>query len=140
MKNATAEDIAAIKKISDQNTKSIGFVTRAVFEEAIRYSGLKVIELDNKIVGFQHYYHRKKDQQTTFYQKAVLTKFRRKNLANILVQSIINECKKLNREFIQLKCPQDLESNLFHKQAGFQLYDNEKGKKRNLNVWRLYLN
>ena len=126
----------SIKKIADKNSKSIGFVRKVIFEKAIEYEGIKVVEVDNSVVGFQHYYHRKRDSQTTFYQKAIDNDLRRKGLGTLLVESIFIECRSKGRTLIQLKCPENLESNDFHKALGFKLASIQHTSGRNLNIWQ----
>jgi GNAT superfamily N-acetyltransferase len=129
------EDLSVIKQIADDEKSVFGFITKGTIQEAIISGGIMVITYDNIVVGFQHYYHRKRDLQTTLYHKAIKKEFRGKGLGKLLVDAVVNECVVLGRNKLLLKCPIGLSSNEFHKKYGFVLAGQEIGKLRNLNIW-----
>jgi N-acetylglutamate synthase-like GNAT family acetyltransferase len=134
-RKANLSDLVAIKQLADKEKSSLGFITRQTIMEAIANSSIMLIVVNGKIVGFQHYYHRKRDLQTTLYHKTIDKEFRGHGLGRILVNSVIEEARLLGRKKLFLKCPIDLPSNHFHKAIGFVLVGKEQGKKRELNLW-----
>lgn len=138
-RKAIPADLVAIKQLADKEKSSLGFITRQTIKEAIDADSIMLILIDEKIVGFQHYYHRKRDLQTTLYHKTIDKEYRGQGLGRILVNSIVVEAKSLGRKKLFLKCPVDLPSNGFHKSVGFQLVGREQGKKRELNLWEYML-
>jgi len=138
-RKARPTDLRDIKRIADGERNAFGFIPRAVIREAIRGGNLIVVTVDHRVVGFQHYYHRKRDLQTTLYHKAVLPDFRRQGLATRLVDAVVQEAREMRRKRLRLKCPVDLPANSFHCNYGFELVDRERGKSRELNVWEYRL-
>lgn len=139
VRKAMLGDVDAIKRIADENRSSIGFLRRAVIEQATQSGEVFVATVTGKVVGFQIYYHRKTDGQTTLHSKCVMKHFRRRGIATQLVDAVSGEARSLRRGFLLLKCPADLSSNEFHRKYGFVKTRLEKGKKRDLNVWVLPL-
>jgi N-acetylglutamate synthase-like GNAT family acetyltransferase len=138
-RKARETDLDAIKQIADSERESLGFITRATIIDAIKNGRIMVITVDKTVVGFQHYYHRKRDLQTTLYHKAVLSDMRGQGLGTILVDSVVEEAVLLGRETLLLKCPVELPSNIFHEKYGFIKIREEAGRKRRLNVWQYLL-
>lgn len=132
-------DLTNIKRLATQNSHALGFVLRSALSLAIDEDRLLIAKLQGKTVGFQEYYHRKRDRQTTLYHKCVDAQFRRLGIGTALVDAVVKECMLKNREYILLKCPADLVSNSFHASYGFRRVRTEPGKRRMLNVWRLDL-
>jgi ribosomal protein S18 acetylase RimI-like enzyme len=131
------EIIDYVKLIADANRESVGFMTKKKFEEIIKQRrGFVALQNDN-VVGFVIYRHRKRDLQTTLSEICVHKDYRQQHIGYELMSMLIKDCKQRNREFIQLKCPVDLEANGFYERLGFKLHTIEKGKKRQLKVWRL---
>jgi ribosomal protein S18 acetylase RimI-like enzyme len=130
-------DLQQLKKLAAENSDALGFVLRSALALAIMEKRVVVAIANNKIIGFQEYYHRKRDGQTTLYHKCVALEFRRQGIGTALVDAVLDECKEKGREWLLLKCPEDLPSNSFHKQYGFQLVGTENGRRRKLNIWRL---
>jgi N-acetylglutamate synthase-like GNAT family acetyltransferase len=135
IRKATRDDLNAIKELADSEIKTLGFTIRSAIEEGINLGYVFVAEADGQIIGFQQYYHRKKDLQTTLYRKMVSENFRHKGVARKLVDAVVKESKELGRSVLVLKCPFDNESNEFHKAYGFVLARVEPGKRRKLNVY-----
>ncbi len=138
-RKAVPSDLAVIKAIADTERDSLGFITRGTVREAIDQGQIMVVAVDGNIVGFQHYYHRKRDLQTTFYHKALRKEWRGQGLGRRLVDAVIDEARALGRRKVVLKCPVDLPSNRFHERYGFILVGQELGRKRKLNVWQYFL-
>jgi ribosomal protein S18 acetylase RimI-like enzyme len=138
-RKARASDLEDIKRIADAERDAFGFIRRAAIRQAICEGNIVVVTVDQQVVGFQHFYHRKRDLQTTLYHKAVLPAFRRHGLATRLVDAVVREAREMGRQKLRLKCPVGLPANRFHGDYGFILVDQEEGKKRKLNVWEYHL-
>ena len=121
IRKANESDIDQIKDLADQEKNAIGFVNRSAIIDGINQGYVFVAQISNEIIGFQQYYHRKNDLQTTLYRKAVVTEWRFKGIGTRLVDAVVEEAKNLGREKLHLKCPVDNESNEFHKRYGFKL-------------------
>lgn len=126
-----------IKAIADSCTKEIGFVLRPSLKESLLKGTIITVEKNNMVVGFVNFRHRMRDKQTTIYELVVSKEYRNQGLGKKLIEKLIEECIKLNRDFILLKCPEDNESNRFYKKYGFTFIKKQKGKKRDLNIWAL---
>lgn len=129
------EDVPRIKELAEMERSAIGFMTRSTYKQAIENGQILVVMINDEVVGFQYYYHRKRDTQTTLYQKTIDKEFRHQGLAKLLVDAVINEALLLGHKTVLLKCPVGLESNEFHRKIGFSLIGQEQGKKRKLNIW-----
>ncbi len=135
IRKATLQDLDQIKNLADSETETLGFIRRAAIIEGIELGYVFVAESNGKLIGFQQYYHRKRDLKTILYRKTVIREWRRKGVGKQLVDSVMDEAIKLGRESILLKCPIDNESNFFHQSYGFVLIGVEPGKRRKLNVY-----
>lgn len=131
------ENIDDMKLIADANRTSLGFIPKKKFEEIVEQKRGFVALQDNIVIGFVVYRHRKIDSQTTLSEICVHTDYRNQHIGSELIFALIQDCKQRNREFIQLKCPVDLEANGFYERLGFRLHTIEEGKKRQLKVWQL---
>jgi len=140
IRKAIIDDLSAIKKLADLETETLGFTIQSAILEGIQMGYVFVAEIDGKIVGFQQYYHRKGDLQTTLYRKTVSKDFRSRGIGTKLVDAVVSEARELGREVLVLKCPVDNTSNEFHKHYGFVLVRIEPGKKRELNVYEYKIN
>ncbi len=138
-RKATMADLPQIKRLAARNSEALGFVLRPVLAQAIAEKRLIVAEIAGRVVGFQEYYHRKRDGQTTLYHKCVEKSFRRSGIGKALVDTVVAECRENKRQYLLLKCPEDLPANKFHESYGFFLTGTENGRKRRLNVWRFDL-
>ncbi|HXG20703.1 MAG TPA: N-acetyltransferase [Methylomirabilota bacterium] len=139
IRKARPEDLDQIKKLAARNSDALGFVLRPALEQAILEGRLVVAEMGNRILGFQEYYHRKRDRQTTLYHKCVAAEFRGHGIGKALVDAVVAEAQNMGRTHLLLKCPEDLPANEFHRRYGFKLVAKENGRRRRLNVWRLNL-
>jgi GNAT superfamily N-acetyltransferase len=136
VRKARAEDLTAAKKLAAENADALGFVLRSALAKAIAEDRMVVAEAGGRLIGFQEYYHRKRDGQTTLYHKCVSLPFRRRGVGTALVNTVVDESRREGRQFLLLKCPQGLPSNKFHESYGFRLVAVEGGRRRKLNVWR----
>ena len=136
VKKASPRDLPAIKALADANRDSLG---RAALERSIRCGQLVVACVAGQLVGFQSYYHRKRDLDTKLYYKCVAPAFRRRGIATLIVDEVVRESVSLGRRRLVLKCPEELPSNAFHRQYGFMLRGTENGRRRRLNIWELHL-
>jgi ribosomal protein S18 acetylase RimI-like enzyme len=136
--HASTNDIGRIKRIADSNRNELGFLPRPKVGEAVENKRIIVIKTtDDEVIGFVIFRHRKTDKQTTLSDICVQRDWRGQGLGKVLLQHLYDECLELKRDFIQLKCPVDLSANAFYKKLGFKKHRKEKGRKRELNVWRL---
>jgi GNAT superfamily N-acetyltransferase len=139
VRKAVLAELPEIKRLAAANSDSLGFVLRPAIEEAIKEKRIVIAEINSELIGFQEYYHRKRDLQTTLYHKCVAPQFRRRGIGTALVDAVVDESSDMGREFLLLKCPEFLPSNLFHKSYGFTLAGVENGRRRRLNIWKLDL-
>lgn len=139
IRKAKSEEADQIKNLADSETETIGFVPKAAIREGIDQGYVLVAVVEGEVVGFQQYYHRKRDRQTTLYRKVVSKTWRDKGIGTKLTRFVLNESKRLGRDKLVLKCPVDNPSNVFHKKFGFKLIRTEEGKKRRLNIYEYRL-
>lgn len=130
------EQITALKQIADANRNEVGFVNHAKFTEAVINNRIFAVTIDEQIVGFVIYRHRKLDLQTTLSEICVDKKWRGLGIGKTLISTLYAECVALSRSFIQLKCPVGLPANHFYEHLGFTNIACESGRLRPLNVWR----
>jgi len=133
---AKERDVFAVKEIADGHRVDFGFIPRAVFFEAVDKGWLLVAKVDNVVVGFVRFRHRC-DKTTTLYEIAVANHIKRQGIGRALLSSLIEHARQHNQLEITVKCPVNLLANHFYSSLGFQLVRVDKGKRRDLNVWRL---
>jgi GNAT superfamily N-acetyltransferase len=139
IRKAVQSDIIRIKKLAEEERSTIGFLTRETYLDAIISGNIFVVTIDGFVIGFQFYYHRKRDLQTTLYQKTIDKKFRNNGYAKLLVDAVIQEARSIGHKILVLKCPEKLDSNEFHKKIGFVLIGQDLGRKQKLNIWEMKL-
>lgn len=135
---ATMDDLESIKKLTDENKDSLGFVIRSSLVKAIESKEIFVVR-EKTVIGFLNYHHRR-DNQSTVYQIVVDKAHRMNGIGKILMESLIVEAIERNKKFILLKCPKDLSSNIFYQKIGFSLFGIMAGKRRDLILWKIDLN
>jgi ribosomal protein S18 acetylase RimI-like enzyme len=128
--------VDAIKAIADANRAELGFILRAQIEEAVVQDRVFIALIDQEVVGFVIYRHRKKDLQTTIADICVAEKYRGQGVGKNLIDALLKESAQKFRAFIQLKCPANLPANDFYRKFGFYFISAEPGKSRMLNIWR----
>src|SRR5437870_847427 len=102
------EHISKVKTLADTNRDSLGFNTGRKFEEVVEQARGMVALDDDQVIGFVIYRHRKIDRQTTLSEICVHKDHRGRHIGEQLVMTLVQECQKKSRSFIQLKCPVDL--------------------------------
>jgi ribosomal protein S18 acetylase RimI-like enzyme len=135
IRKATIDDLKSIKALADQEKIALGFTFSSVIQEGIEQGYIFVAEYSGEIVGFQQYYHRKRDAVTTLYRKTVAKDWRNKGIGKMLVDEVKEEARHNGKEILRLKCPIDNASNQFHMDYGFELIRVDPGKRRKLNVY-----
>jgi len=138
VRKARAEDLDAIKVLTDANKSSLGFVLRPALADGIQRGWLLVVEQAGQVIGFVHYRHRR-DSRTTLYEICVDEAWRGNGVGRSLVQALAAESEALGKVCIRLKAPADLPANEFYRQTGFTLVNVQEGKRRQLNVWEIRL-
>lgn len=129
-------DLNNIKEIADNNKKNIGFISRPMLEESIIRKQLFISVEDNQITGFINYRHRN-DNQTTIYEVCVNDKYRLQGYGKALMNAVLNESLALGKKYIQVKCPSDLDANIFYFNSGFIIKNTrERTKFKKLIVWQ----
>jgi ribosomal protein S18 acetylase RimI-like enzyme len=131
----TTRDVAAAKLVADENRDALGFLPRKKLEEAAEQKRCFIATADEHLVGFVIFRHRKIDNQTTLSDICVDTSSRRCGVGSKLIRHLITDCEEKGRDFILLKCPENLEANHFYEHIGFELQNIEQGKSRKLKVW-----
>jgi ribosomal protein S18 acetylase RimI-like enzyme len=140
IKPAQLKDVSLIKGIASANKDALGFIVTAKILDAIQAGRVIIATGDKDIIGFLIFRHRKFDRQTTISEICVCEKFRCCGFGRSMVEALFRQCIDLGREFILLKCPENLPANGFYRHIGFDLLRTEPGKKRRLNVWIKYIN
>lgn len=138
IRQATAEDIPAIKRLADANKLALGFVHRAGLLDGIAHRWLLVAEIHQDIVGFVHYRHRR-NEQTTLYEIVVAETWRGTGLGRTLIAALSADAQRHGKAVIRLKTPDTLPANGFYQHLGFCLVGQETGRKRRLNIWEQHL-
>lgn len=131
-------ELDAVKKLADSHTKELGWLPRPAFEEARKHSCILIATDSGTIVGYLKFQLRK-DYIITLSQICVEPTNRQSGTGLALINKLIQIGTDSGVKFIQLKCPVDLPANNFYQHCDFELVGIEKGKKRQLNVWRKYI-
>lgn len=135
IRKGAPEDLARIKQLADSEKHALGFITRGTVREALADQAIFVALVNTEVVGFIHFYHRKRDEQTTLYKMMVQDDFRRLGLGRLLLNSVREEAEQIGKGKLLLKCPVDLSSNAFFGNYGFSFVAEEDGRRRKLNIW-----
>lgn len=143
---ARLEDINGAKFLADQERATIGFVNRAVLQDAQKRGWLFVAVnhsfdsngYTDKVIGVVNFRIRQ-DFICTLYEIVVDSNYRRQHIGARLIQALIRRAHEENCIHVQLKCPIDLPANNFYQSIGFTNNMTEEGKRRPLNVWKYSL-
>ena len=138
IRKATEDDLNSVKTLADAHRRELGFIRRPTLVEATRREEIIVALHSERLVGFVHYHHRR-DEQTTLYDIVVTPDYRRTGLGRDLVHALMLESRAQKKQFIVLKCPEELAANAFYERIGFERWQEDPGKRRRLIVWRLAL-
>ena len=135
---ASADDVLPCKRIADADRAIFGFLTRALFADAAAHSRLFVVEMGSTgVTGFLRFNHRRRGDETALYDIGVDAAARRQGLGRALIEALKDDCRRLGRRTIVLRCPEGAESNDFYARLGFWRVAVEPGRKRPLVVWQL---
>lgn len=129
VKIAEIEDLDWIKSLVDKHRKEFTFVNRAILQNGI--DNQEIFCIPNK--GFLHFHHRL-DGKSTLYHLCVSPEERRKGLGELLVSAWEKDARKNGATILQLKCPENLDANLFYKKLRFIQTNVYPGKRRKLIV------
>lgn len=129
-------DLDAIKRIADSRKNELGFVRRPSLAESIARGELLVAEEDGQVMGFVDF-HLRRDKQITLYHIATAVDRQRQGIGRGLLAALSAMGRDMDASRVMLKCPADLEANLFYSTLGFTLHETQNGRKRALNVWTL---
>ncbi len=139
---ARPEDVDGAKNLADQMRMMIGFVNRAVLQEAQQRGWLLVavqhiadVGVHNgQVIGFVNFRIRQ-DRVCTLYEIAIAPDHQRQRVGTRLFRSLIRRAHEEQCTYVQLKCPSDLTANDFYEKAGCRQVGVEEGKRRSLNIW-----
>lgn len=139
---ASLEDVDGAKTLADRARTTIGFVNRAVLQEAQQRGWLLVAvhhtgDADGyvgRVVGFANFRIRQ-DHICTLYEIAIAPEYQRQRIGTRLFQALVRRAHEESCTLVQLKCPSDLPANVFYAAAGCKHVDTEEGKRRSLNIW-----
>lgn len=143
---AQPNHLPGAKRLSDQFKRELGFVNRAILEKAINAAELLVIPdpaaasdaPDPALVGFAHFYVRR-DQIVTLYSIVVAPAYQGTGLGRRLFEGLVNCARERHKSEIWLKCPTELNANLFYEHLGLEIVRVEAGKLRPLNIWAYHI-
>jgi ribosomal protein S18 acetylase RimI-like enzyme len=138
IRKAVQSDLDEIKNLADAHKYELGFILRPALVESITRDEIFVATNDAGLVGFVDYRHRR-DIQTTLYHLVVASEWQRRGVGRRLIEALQIEAVERDKQYILLKCPEDLPANTFYSKLGFELVTRENGQHRKLNVWRLSL-
>lgn len=140
IRRASIEDIHRVKALADSHKMELGFVLRPALEKSILCNELLIASdgAMSEVLGFTDYHHRR-DEQTTLYHIVVAPRHRNKGIGTLLLTALLNEANEQDKKRIVLKCPVDLDANMFYKKVGFRLLARQNGTGRDLNIWRIDL-
>jgi len=137
---ATPTDVEDCKIIVDSLRNCFGFIPRAAFVDAAERQRLLIASYDEKqVIGFVRFNHRVRGSETALYDIAVSPASQRQGVGGLLVAALIEDCHRIRRQTIVLRCPEDLPANNFYKKLGFELVSFEQAPRRRLHVWRLQI-
>lgn len=136
-----AEDahVDGAKRLADRHRDIFSFIARGAFWEARREGTLIVALMDDDVVGFIRYRHRRRDLQTTLYDICVAESLRLSGVGRVMIKSLFERCLALGRESVVLKCPVYLEANDFYDRLGFLQVGTVAGKRHAINIWKYEL-
>lgn len=138
IRKAEMADLEDVKKIADCHKQELGFVLKPILARSIAQGELFVAVKNKGIIGFIQYHHRR-DLQTTLHNIVVESRYRKSGIGQRLVEFLEKESCSKKQTIIQLKCPENLPANIFYEHIGYKKVAVERGKSRQLNIWRKVL-
>jgi len=119
-------------ELFQQHRDELGFVNTAQCRE----KDLVTNSRDREVVGALLGNHCVRKPQSTVYEVAVDESHRRNGIGSGLVERFADESP---HDKLIAKCPVDLSANKFYADTGWERVGREEGKRRALNVWRLWI-
>ncbi len=131
-------DVDDVKRIADQHRAELGFHARQAYVDSLGKGELLTAKIDDKIVGFTRYHHRR-DNRTTLYEIAVMPDARGKGIGHRLIKTLIADCRRVSSRCLRLSCPVELSANRFYEAIGFirSKRRSRRGRSRPLYEWEL---
>jgi ribosomal protein S18 acetylase RimI-like enzyme len=126
------EELDSVYKLFNKFSKEVGFVMKPSIIESARRRNLIVVKDGDKVIGSCKFNIRKRDKVGVIYEVVVDNEYRGKGIGLECINIVRGKCL-----YLELKCPVDNESNKFYEKVGFKKVGVIKGKKRELNVWRI---
>lgn len=123
---ATAEDIAAVKKLANGYKSELGYVMVPALRESVQRRNLVIAEDAGQVVGFANY-RACRDGWSTVYEIAVDKARKGEHIGAGLLAAVPGP--------VRLKCTTDNPANAFYERMGFTCVGSEDGRKRRLNIW-----
>ena len=119
IRQAVEQDKNSISIIANENSGEVGYVSYGEIMDGILRTEVLVAELDSRVIGFLIFYTRK-DKYLTLYSIATKKTYRRRNIGTLLIDRLISEAKKYKIKGIRIKCPADINANIFYQRKGFK--------------------
>lgn len=135
---AKPNELAAIKRIAEDNRRELGFSTTATYSAAINAEEMIVSQEKSRVLGYCHF-HLRRDNVLKVYQICVDRLHRRNGIGTGLMNYVITYTIRRGGNSITLLCPDDLEANLFYGSYGFVCGQLVAGKKRQLRIWSMVI-
>lgn len=120
--------------IFSEYTEELGFVSKVQVEDALEDDMLYYNREDNgDMAAVALIRHCKNKPQTTIQDIATDPEYTGNGHAKDILDRVRGDSPN---PYMVAKCPKDLPANHFYREDGWQLYDVEDGKNRELLVWR----
>jgi len=154
VRTSKIEDMSFVDKLQKENSQAVGFIQKTVWTDYV-YGGKRnfvvfICEKNNDMVGYILLTPGRGGMSYAKIQQiAVRNDARRLDYGTALIDCVRKFCYKFGRIGVSLRCRKDLESNLFWKALGFELYGVwEKGKfnhvgfkaSNDIYLWKIDLN
>jgi N-acetylglutamate synthase-like GNAT family acetyltransferase len=101
-RHAVQSDLSEVKRLADENRKSLGIVIRSALAFGIENQWLLVAVHQGHLPGFAHYRHRQ-DTQTTFYELCVQAQIRKQGIGKALLLALRAQAQ--GKTYLVLKTP-----------------------------------
>lgn len=124
--------IDGITELYQDNAEQCGFVTRSEVEGRFMENNIRFVHRNGEIACAMSYRHLQRGNYTAVYRSAISQHGSNDDRRNIL-DVILRESP---HEYVLTKVPYDSEENGFWREVG-ELQRKEKGRKRQLNVYRV---
>lgn len=122
-----------VGRIADESDNVLGNTALYTFRDSQLLVGE---DSSGHIVGFIQYYMLKKKPKITLHKICIKKSCRRLGYGSRLMYLLFRHCREYLIQQIELKCPVDVEANLFYKQLGFNLVEIVTVKTgRKMNKW-----